>query len=294
MGAIRNNMIVTMRNQGYSEKTIKLYTTSVRALASHYNKTPLDISAQQVADYIFHLRARQKSDSTVRVYFEAIKYFFRINRLTDRIPHITLGKVRHKLPTILSQTEVLALLDSCSSLKDKTIFTLIYSAGLRVSEAAQLQLNDINFERKTILVRNGKNKKDRYTLLANETIRLLRDYMRVYHPQTYVFYSVDVFSGISVDCIQKHFKRLILSNHIDPSVHVHTLRHCFATHLLENGTSIFYIMNLLGHSNIQTTMIYLHMESLELLNIQSPIDKAICSQSIITTAKTQYLFQDIA
>ena len=124
-----------------------------------------------------------------------------------------------------------------------------------------------------MLTANGKNKKDRYTLLANETISLIKIYLRIYNPIEYLFYSNDICNKISIDCIQKSFKKLVTINNLNKEIHIHTLRHCFATHLLENGTSIFYIMQLLGHSNIQTTMIYLHMQSLDKLNIISPIDK---------------------
>lgn len=144
---------------------------------------------------------------------------------------------------------------------------------MRVSEAANLKLSDIDFERKQIFIKNGKNKKDRYTLLANETILLIKSYLQIFNPIEYLFYSNDICNKISIACIQKAFKKLILKNNLNKEIHIHTLRHCFATHFLENGTSIFYIMQLLGHSNIQTTMIYLHMQSLDKLDIISPIDK---------------------
>lgn len=196
-----------------------------------------------------------------------------MHNMRNRLPHITFTRINNKLPEILCQNEVFQLLAHCNSLKYRTIFTLIYSAGLRVSEAANLTLADIDFERKQIFIRNGKNKKDRYTLLADETIKLLKNYLQIYNPIEYLFYGNDICNKISIDCIQRNFKALVHDNEIIKNIHIHTLRHCFATHLLENGTSIFYIMQLLGHSNIQTTMIYLHMQSLDKLNIQSPIDK---------------------
>ena len=294
MGALRNNMIMTMRNRGYSEKTIKLYTSSIRSLATYFNKTPLDITKQQIEDFIYHLRMRQICDITIHVYFEAIKFFFRLHGIADRLPKISFKRTRNKLPAILSQSQTFELLNSCTSLKYKTIFSLIYSAGLRVSEAANLKLSDIDFSRKTVFIRNGKNKKDRYTILANETIDLLKKYYTVYHPQKHVFYSRDVLGKISIDCIQRNFRNLIRENNLDPSIHVHTLRHCFATHLLENGTSIFYIMNLLGHSNIQTTMVYLHMRSLDELNIQSPIDSWQFERRPHALKAQQCLFQESA
>ena len=294
MGKLKNGMIIAMKTRGYSDRTIKLYTASVRALALYYNKTPLELTKQQIEDYIYYLRIQKKSESTIHIYFEAIKFFFRLHGLSERLPKLRFTRRRTKLPIVLSQSETCALLGSCPSLKYKTALSVIYSAGLRVSEAANLRLKDIDFDRKLIFVRNGKNGKDRYTLLANETIALLRRYFSVYHPQDYVFYGKDVFNRISVDCIQRHFKKLIRDNGMDESLHVHTLRHCFATHLLENGTSLFHIMNLLGHSNIQTTMVYLHMESLENLHIQSPIDSNHFRSAKAADGPQQSLFKEIA
>ena len=119
---------------------------------------------------------------------------------------------------------------------------------------------------------NGKNGKDRPTLLAQKTIQLLRTYLQVYRPLDALFYGNDISRHISVACIQKKFRQLVERFGFSRDVHVHTLRHCFATHLLENGTSIFHIMHLLGHSNIQTTMVYLHMGELADLDIVSPVD----------------------
>jgi len=180
--------------------------------------------------------------------------------------------INNKIPVVLSKSDIQIFLQKCNSLKYKTIFSIIFSAGLRISEATNLKLSDLDFSRKTIYIRNSKNKKDRYTILADETIKLLKDYINIYRPIDFVFYSNDISKKISTDCIHKHFKAHIRYCEFDSTIHVHTLRHCFATHLLEEGTSIFYIMNLLGHSNIQTTMVYLHMQSLSSLNIKSPID----------------------
>ena len=150
---------------------------------------------------------------------------------------------------------------------------LIYSAGLRVSEAANMKISDIDFVRKTILIRNSKNKKSRYTILADATASIIRNYMNIYKPIEYMFYKRrDITEQISISYIQRTFSKLVSKNNFNKKIHVHTLRHCFATHLLENGTNIFYIMKLLGHSCIQTTMIYLHMQDLSTLNLESPID----------------------
>lgn len=271
MGALRNQMRECMLTQGYSEKTIKLYTCCVKCFSYHFMKSPLEISYQQIEAFFLYLRQEKKSESTIHIYYESLKYFYSMHNMRNRLPHIAFTRIG-KLPEILCQKEVIQLLANCNSLKYRTIFTLIYSAGLRVSEAANLKLSDVDFERKLIYVQNSKNKKDRYTLLAEETIKMLNKYLQIYNPVDYLFYGNDICGKISIDCIQRKFKILARDSKIHKNIHIHTLRHCFATHLLENGTSIFYIMKLLGHASIQTTMVYLHMQSLDTLNIQSPID----------------------
>lgn len=273
MGTLKNQMIDYMTAHGYSEKTIELYTCCVKCFSYHYMKSPLKISFQEIESFFLYLRKQGKSDSTVHIYYESLKFFYSMHNLKERLPYYNFSHCNNKLPEILCQNEVFHLLEQCNSLKYRTLLTLIYSAGLRISEAVRLKLSDIDFSRKQIFIRNGKNKKDRYTLLANEAILLLKQYMQIYHPIDFIFYSNDITKSISTDCIQQYFKKLLSQCNISKSIHVHTLRHCFATHLLENGTDIFYIMHLLGHSNIQTTMIYLHMQSLEGLNIVSPMDK---------------------
>ena len=272
MGILKDQMISNMKLHGYSEKTIKTYTSCVQAFSYYFNKSPLDIVEEEIQNFILCLRTAHKSDSTIHIYYESIKYFYKMHNQLYKLPKISFPGIYNKIPIVLSKSEIQEILQKCKSLKYKTIITIIYSAGLRISEATNLKLSDIDFTRKIILIRNGKNKKDRYTILANEAMILLKQYLTVYNPANYLFYTKDIWNRISTDCIQKYFKKLITLCGFNSSIHIHTLRHCFATHLLEGGTSIFYIMNLLGHSNIQTTMVYLHMQSLDKLCIKSPID----------------------
>jgi site-specific recombinase XerD len=211
--------------------------------------------------------------------------------MKDYVPKIRIGRVINKIPYIPNPEELFSIINNCSSLKFRTIFTLIYSAGLRVSEAANIKLSDIDYSRKTILIRNGKNNKNRYTILADATISMIHDYLKVYKPVEFLFYKKrDITEQISISHIQKTFSNLIIKSNCNQDIHVHTLRHCFATHLLENGTSIFYIMKLLGHSNIQTTMVYLHMQDLSKLNLESPIDHNHIYSTINSSFQSKNLF----
>lgn len=273
MGELRNNMIRHMRFRGYAEKSIKLYTSCIGTLARHFGASPLSLGRADIESFFLHLRSRGISDATIRAYYEGMKFFYRMHGLSDRLPHMRFPRANKTIPALLGQEDVRSLLEGCRSLRFKTLFTLIYSAGLRVSEAANLSVSDIDFKRNVILVRNGKNGKDRYTLLVDRAREMLGTYLDLYRPSSYLFYRTgECTEHISVSAIQRTFKELARSVGLSEAVHVHTLRHCFATHLLENGTSIFYIMHLLGHAHIQTTMAYLHMRDLSELKITSPAD----------------------
>jgi len=275
MGKLKSHMIDFMTTRGYSEKTIKCYTSCVSILAREYCKSPLTVTSAEIETFLHGLREKRKSLSTIRTYYEALKYFYRMHGLEQRLPPLTFRGTNNRKPIILGQRELYELLRGCRSLKHRTILTVIYSAGLRISEAINLTVSDINFERNTIFVKNGKNGKDRYTILGKEAARLLRDYISVYHPTCHIFYSKDVLTKISPDCIRRHFSKLLSENRINGKIHIHTLRHCFATHLIENGTGLFRVMRLLGHTNIQTTMKYLHLTAIDLDTVTSPLDHTI-------------------
>jgi len=272
MGILKREMILNMKYRGYSEKTIKCYTNCVQVFSRYHMKNPLYVNKKEILGFFRYLRDNDKSDSTIHIYYESLKYFYKMHERIELLPKLSFPRIKNKIPIVLSKKDIHNILYNCTSLKYKTIITIIYSAGLRISEASGLKLSDIDFNRKTIYIKNSKNKKERYTILADEAISILKQYINHYKPIEYLFYSKDIAKKISNDCIQKYFKLHIKNCGLNASIHVHTLRHCFATHLLEEGTSIFYIMKLLGHENIQATMVYLHMQSLSNLNIKSPID----------------------
>jgi len=292
MGQLKDHMINFMTVRGYSPKTIKAYTIAVEAMALHYMKSPLLLSSADVENYFLHLRNQSLADATIHLAHHAVRFFYRIHGVHNMVPKMRFpGKYNH-LPSVLSRIEVASLLANCPDLKSKTIFHMIYSCGLRISEAINLRLSDVDFERKTIFVRRGKSKKDRYTVLGDRMIQLLREYYSLYSPEDRLFFSRTKERPISTDAIQRKFRQLVAKTELPKKVHVHTLRHCFATHLLENGTNIVYIMRLLGHSSIQTTMIYLHVQSMESMNVQSPVDTLPPPRSI--SKKQLEMFQQSA
>ena len=194
----------------------------------------------------------------------------------DKIPRI---KEPRKLPTVLSPEEVKDIFDVTENLKHKAILMTVYSAGLRVSEVCNLKITDIDSKNMQILIREGKGKKDRYSLLSKANLEILREYWKRYHPTEYLFsgrYRTDAITPRSVQLVME---KSLKKTKITKKASIHTLRHSFATHLLDAGTDICYIQRLLGHTRITTTTIYLHLRRLDLLNIKSPLDILLGEQN---------------
>ena len=176
-----------------------------------------------------------------------------------------------KLPTVLSVEEVQAMIKSTKNLKHKTMIMLCYSAGLRLGELLNLKPNDIDSDRMQISIKGAKGKKDRYTLLAEKLLPLLRDYYKKYGPKEYLFEG-ETGGQYSERSMQTVVKEALQRGNVKKYATVHTLRHSFATHLLENGTDLRYIQNLLGHSSSKTTEVYTHVTSKALSGLKSPLD----------------------
>lgn len=187
-----------------------------------------------------------------------------------KIPSI---RKEFKLPETLSREEVKNLLQMADwNIKHKAMLTLIYSAGLRVSEAAHMKITDINSKEISIKVCGGKGKKDRHTILSKTTLKYLREYYKIHRPSVYLFEGVKKGTPLSTDAFQRVFKKARIKAGIKKKVAIHSLRHSFATHLLENGTDIHVVQRLLGHSTIKTTTIYLHLTKESLSKVVSPLD----------------------
>ena len=226
-----------------------------------------------IRDYLYYLLKEKKAaQSSMNQAYSALKFFYEKTLERDwngdRIPR---SKIPKKLPSILSREEVQAIFSKVGNLKHRTMLMLIYSGGLRVNEATHLKLLDLDSKRMMIKVR-GKGNKDRYTLLGEKALEILRIYWKVYHPTDYLFPSRTPDVPIDVSTVQRAFKNALRLSDVQKNASVHTLRHSFATHLLESGTDLFYIQRLMGHTTAQTTAIYLHVTRRDLTRIKSPID----------------------
>ena len=219
-------------------------------------------------DYIF---TPNRSVSYQNQFISGVKKYFEFHGYLYNEIHIERPRKEKKLPLVLSTQEVKALIDVVMNLKHKALLSLLYSAGLRIGEALNLEIRDIDSKRMLIHVRQAKGKKDRYTLLSPAFVELLRIYYLSYKPQKYLFEG-QKGGKYSATSAQKVIKNALTRTSIQKQVTLHTLRHSFATHLLEKGTDIRYIQELLGHSSPNTTMLYTHVTTASFKKIQNPFD----------------------
>lgn len=263
-----------MQLRGLSPRTQESYLQKARDFARHYGKSPDQLGDEEIRAYLQHILIVKKvSDSTYRQAYGSLKFLYQTTlkrALTfEKIPSL---KNRRKLPVVLDQSEVEALLAATPNLKHKTILMIIYSAGLRLAETTLLKLTDIDSKRMMIRIRHGKGGNDRYTILSAVALETMRQYWRKYRPSQWLFEGPGKDRPISDRLIQYIFKTAKKLAGLTKPASVHTLRHSFATHLLEAGTDIHHIQTLLGHKNIQNTTIYLHLRRKDLARVKSPLD----------------------
>ena len=231
---------------------------------------------EDIRDYLKYLITEKKlSVGTVNARNAALRFLFGVtlNRTLNYRQIPRLRQVR-SLPEILTPSEVARIFENASTLRNKAILMTVYGAGLRLSEVCNLQIRDIDSENMRIFIRCGKNGKDRYTLLSQTNLEILREYWKAYrpkHPDGWLFLNKDGSGKINFRTVQDAFNTTVKRAGISKDVSTHTLRHCFATHLLEAGTDVCRIKQLLGHTHIQSTTFYLHLLNFD-STLKSPLD----------------------
>ncbi len=257
----------------YSKNTLRIYVNKFEEFINYYeDKGLLSINEIDIKEFIKHLVDRDVSKSYQNQSINAIKFYYEIVLgLPNRYYYIDRPRSDKKLPLVLSVEEVKRLLMTVTNLKHKAILTTIYSAGLRISELLELKMSDIQADRKLILVRNSKGNKDRTTLLGNSTLKILREYYKQYKPINYLFEGAKG-GKYSATSTQKVFKKALFKAGIIKPATLHTLRHSFATHLLEQGTNLRYIQVLLGHESPKTTEVYTRVSTSGIEDIINPLD----------------------
>ena len=262
-----------MQLRGYSPKTIYAYISHVKRFEQHFGNHPACLGETQIRQYLLHVISQGISSSYANGCYSALRFLFETSLGMDwNMKNIPRSKKQSKLPVVLSVQEVSSIFDAVSNIKHKAILMTTYDAGLRVSETANLLISDIDSSRMSIFVRQGKRQRDRYSLLSQPNLLLLREYWRQYKPSSYLFPGISPDTPISTRTIQQVFCDARKKACIDKPASVHSLRHSFATHLLEAGTDLFRIQQLLGHFNLGTTSKYLHMVQGKILQVRSPLD----------------------
>jgi integrase/recombinase XerD len=267
---MQQNMVL----RGFSPETQKIYLSQIRFFESFFHQPAENLESSAVREYLHHLiTVRNLSRSRINIAYSALKFFFASTLHHDWVmKEIPRTKKDSRLPVVLSRVEIQHLFSVIPNLKHLTIFTTIYGSGLRISEAVHLKLEDIDSKNMQIRIRQSKGNSDRYTLLSQKNLLLLRDYWRKYQPSIWLFEGQNSTKPIDAHSIRNVFQKARKKAGILKPATVHSLRHSFATHLLEDGVNIRIIQQLLGHSNIHTTCHYLHLVSPHALHISSPLD----------------------
>jgi integrase/recombinase XerD len=261
-----------------SHKTAKAYISCLRSFVRHFHpQHPRQLTENDIRSYLLHLlEEKHKAAATVNQVFNALRFLYvELYKMPFAIGSIPRPKKEKRLPVVLDKSEALRIFDAVENLKHKTILMLIYSAGLRVGEAVRLRIEDVDSTRRLIHLKGAKGKKDRYTLLSDVVLERLREYYKEYKPKEYLFEGAVGRKHLAERSVQSVFERAAKTAGIRKPVSVHSLRHSFATHLLEGGVDLRYIQELLGHSSSKTTEVYTHVSQKTLGKIVSPLDSAL-------------------
>lgn len=286
-----NSFYLFLKGKRYSQSTIQNYTFFVADFVNFHTKTPLEALTNRHVELFIEkvFIERNYSVSSKRQFISALKVFIifypqtRINDLVLERP-----KKSRQLPNVLSQEEVLDIIRCTQNIKHRAILALIYSCGLRISELTNLKLVDFHLERKQLIIKNGKGRKDRYVSLADSFLPLLSNYYYSYKPKIY-FVEGQNGGKYSTESIRQFLRKSCSRAQVKKKVTPHTLRHSYATHLLENGVDIRYIQSLLGHARPETTMIYTHVRRKDLMEIQNPLDIALLKLNKVDKDKESIL-----
>lgn len=261
MTALRQRMLDDLRIRNFSLHTIDAYIRAVSQFARHFGRSPQLLGPEHVREYLlFLLNEKKASWSTLNIAVCGLKFFYSVTLGCEwKDSKVPFPKKEKKLPVILSVAEITAFFAVIENLKHWTIFTLMYATGLRISEALHLVADDIDNSRMVIRVRLGKGKKDRYVPLSPTLLNSLRNYWRAYRPAFWLFPGQIAGHPLNRGSVERLCPRFREAAGIKKAVTPHTMRHCFATHLLEAGTDLRTIQLLLGHRSLNTTAIYLHV-----------------------------------
>jgi len=274
MTPLRQRMLEDMAIRNLAENTQSSYLQQIIAYARHFHRAPEDLGPEEIRAYQLHLtQTRRLSASSVSVATGALRFLYKVTlKRPWAIDEIPMPKRPFKLPVILSREEVMHFLDSIDSVKHRAILMTAYAAGLRVSEATHLKVTDIDSQRMMLRVDQGKGRKDRYVMLSPRLLEALRTYWRSAHPTLWLFPGDLPDQPITRGAVELACQKAHRASDITKPITPHSLRHAFATHLLESGTDVRTIQLLLGHRSLATTSRYLKVATSTVCATTSPFD----------------------
>jgi integrase/recombinase XerD len=286
MTVLRQRMLEDLRIRNYAPSTVECYIRSVAEFAKHFNKPPDQLGAEEIRSWQLYLLNEKRVK--LATYIQAVcglRFFYRntLNRKIE-IDRIPLPRYEKKLPVILTKEEVKALLEAPRNLGHRAILATMYGTGLRVSEAINPKVSDLDRGRKLIHVRGGKGRKDRQIMLSDPLREVLVAYWRWKHPAEWLFPGKQRDRPLARETVFETCRKAARRAGIDKPVHPHSLRHAFATHLLDDGVSLVVIQALLGHSNLKTTARYLHVSDAAVRSTRSPLEM-LGSLDLVRAAK---------
>lgn len=271
-----DKMSQDMHMRNFSQYTYDFYLRKTKEIIKYFNKPLEKVTIEELRNflYIHLLQERKVADQTVNHYNSVIRFVYEVT--LDKIinkKQLPMRKLKKTVYKVLTKHELSAFFNCIDNFKFKTIFMLVYGTGLRIGEVVNLHISDIDSKKMRIFVREGKGNKERYTMLPKASLEMLRKYWKEYRPKVetdYMFLD-ECRKPINQYVIRTHFRKYRRKAKIDEKTTVHTLRHCYATNLIENGVSLIQVKELMGHSNIRSTMHYVHIANID-LEINSPLD----------------------
>jgi site-specific recombinase XerD len=274
MSELRQQMLADLRIRNYAERTQGIYVQRVAEMARHFERSPKDVTKEEVRDYLRDLKeGRRVSRSAFAQVISGLRFLYQVTLdRPDMVPHLPYPRLKRRYPVVLSAEEVVRLLRAIGNVKHRTVAMVLYGAGLRITEALALELRDVDSARMVLTVRHGKGDRDRQVALSSVLLEALRVYWRAYRPSRWLFPGQKADQPLGPSTIQRAVKAARLKAKIAKPATPHTLRHSYATHLMEAGTDLRVIQTLLGHGSLRTTAIYTHVATERVRATRSPLD----------------------
>lgn len=265
-----------MKMRNFSHYSYDTYMGKTKEMIRYFKKPIEEVTTEELRNFLYEylLIERKLSDRTVNYYNSIIRFVYEVtlDKLINK-KQIPMRKSKKTVYKVLTKEELSTFFNVCDNFKFRTIFMLVYGSGLRIGEVANLRVEDIDSKKMRIFVREGKGNKERYTILPEKSLEMLRTYWTKYRQpkkEKRIFLS-ESGEAITVGVIRTHFRKYRKRAKLDEKVTVHTLRHCFCTNLIENGATLIQVKELMGHSNIRSTMEYVHIANID-LGLESPLD----------------------